>query len=203
MNKLLPIGQKYLQKNLCTNSEPIKITRSRIPQQKAKASVPASDQMKHTAQHLPRAGCFHSCYATPYEYYKVKSTAYLANLNIRSAFFRFLFPGNNARNLCDPSHSKSCTAPKLQKNPQKNLPTSTVAGTVATSIHTEYFTLSQEIFPLYMQETIFPTAANSPSNKPGIKAKDNIWITTLIQLIFLFFRKFFLVHFFITSLERV
>ena len=79
-----------------------------------------------------------------------------------------------------------------QKNPQKNLPTSTVAGTVANSIHTEYFTLSHEIFPLYMQETIFPTAANSPSNKPGIKAKDNIWITTLIQLIFLFFRKFFL-----------
>ncbi len=55
----------------------------------------------------------------------------------RNRFFS-LFPAN---------HRKSCTAPKLQKYPQKNRPTIITAGTVASTIHTEYLIRSHETVP--------------------------------------------------------
>ena len=48
-----PIGQKYLQKNLFTNTDPVKITKSKIPPTEHKGSLPANVQAQYTGQIFP------------------------------------------------------------------------------------------------------------------------------------------------------
>ena len=150
------MGQRYRQKKRWIKTDPTKITR---------ISAPPIENIGFTPGQCPmELYCPNTCHGPAMFHFIIplhtktaqnRSTPYLIQPvgTFLPLFFefecRFFAPAfrNRFFSLFPANHRKSCTAPKLQKYPQKNRPTIITAGTVASTIHTEYLIRSHETVP--------------------------------------------------------
>ena len=110
---------------------------------------------------------------------------YLIYLNPESSFDESLSLGSRSFLLIN--QRKSPIAPKLQKNPQKNLPSNIVAGTVIMRIQKDGEITLHEKPPLNSAVNIDPSAANVCAKSPGIRMNEAICITLrAIRIILIF-----------------
>ena len=153
---MAPMGQRYRQKKRWIKMDPTKITR---------ISAPPIENIGFTPGRCPmELYCPNTCHGPAMFHFIIplhtktaqnRSTPYLIQPvgTFLPLFFdfecRFFAPAfrNRFFSLFPANHRKSCTAPKLQKYPQKNRPTIITAGTVASTIHTEYLIRSHKTVP--------------------------------------------------------
>ena len=135
---MAPMGQRYRQKKRWIKTDPTKITR---------ISAPPIENIGFTPGRCPmELYCPNTCHGPAMFHFIIplhtktaqnRSTPYLIQPvgTFLPLFFdfecRFFAPAfrNRFFSLFPANHRKSCTAPKLQKYPQKNRPTIITAGT--------------------------------------------------------------------------